>query len=637
MSEGPLLALDRPAFYEIDTLFTQRLIRWRWVYFALLAILVVVPFNGEWRMGVDSPLYRGVAENLVAGNGYTFAGMKQTQVYPGLPFLLAGLQKLTGANSVVPALIVMNVCALLALWVTYKLILTRYPMWIAVVVTCGVAMNVKFVQQAQEVMTDMPHLLGIVTAMLGWEMLRDARRRRDWLRGGAVLVVGLTLAAVMRPTFWVLAVALVLTCLWNILRRRELRSIVVLSALAMVVLLTVTLDPRVRGLNLLQGGYEHELVSMLGRMGTRMAQNAPGVFGIEITEAFFNEPLGYFAWPLVAMLIVGAAMVMRRQPLWGLQFFILTSVTLVLSDVPRYYIIVLPTLWVGYTLVLLRLTTWIRPYARDWTLFAMFSLANFLNLAGVAALVYEQHRPGDFLTNYRDGSYVRYVKMARIVREKVPADARVVGPYANLLTYLSGRTVLSGRMMGFDENALGKYPSLLAKHNPTYMIGPADRSFAEKDAALASLIDHGVVQPIRVVDSVHDKSGSLWLAEAKVIVPTVYWKTLPTTRPMVIAQRPKRELVLTPEKRAYLERLKRRERDKERAAYRARVEKRRILAEREAARKAAREKAAATQPATQPTTQPTTRPSTQPVSIRIDLRDIGAMWWPVSPRDAAHT
>ena len=88
--------------------FTRWLGRWRHVFFILLVLFILIPFNGQWRLGLDSSIYRGVAQSLATGHGYTFAGRAQTQVYPGLPFLLAGLQKITGSASVIPPLIVMN-------------------------------------------------------------------------------------------------------------------------------------------------------------------------------------------------------------------------------------------------------------------------------------------------------------------------------------------------------------------------------------------------------------------------------------------------------------------------------------------------------------------------------------------------
>jgi hypothetical protein len=42
------------SFLDLDTPFTRWLVRWRWVFFVILATMIVVPFNGQWRLGIDS-------------------------------------------------------------------------------------------------------------------------------------------------------------------------------------------------------------------------------------------------------------------------------------------------------------------------------------------------------------------------------------------------------------------------------------------------------------------------------------------------------------------------------------------------------------------------------------------------------
>ena len=60
-----------------------------------------------WRVGVDSALYRGLARSLVRGDGYVFAGEHHKHAYPGLPLMLAGIEKLVGESPAWPlALIV---------------------------------------------------------------------------------------------------------------------------------------------------------------------------------------------------------------------------------------------------------------------------------------------------------------------------------------------------------------------------------------------------------------------------------------------------------------------------------------------------------------------------------------------------
>jgi hypothetical protein len=616
-----MLEPDHP--YDLRTPFTAWLVRWRMVFFALVALLVIAPFNGEWRLGVDSALYRGVAENLAAGNGYTFAGLPQKQVYAGLPFLLAGLQKITGGNNVVPVLIVLNVMALLTLWATYQLIKLRYPLWIAVVVTCGVAMNVKFIQHAHEVMTDTPFLLGCVLAMLGWELLDGRTTLRGKTGATLLLIIGLFVAAMMRPTFWVLALAWVLTCVWNIVRRREKRSMIALGVIGIVCVLVAAIDPRVRGLNMLQGGYERELLELAQHFREQIAVNGPRLFRIEMPEALFNEKLWLFGVVMAVLMLVGAAMVTRRQPLWGLQVFILTAVMLLLSDVPRYYLMVLPTLWLGYVLVLVRILRSLSQRQIDFALFVMFSLANFPNLGGLG-LIYEQHQPGPFIEHYHRGEYVRWKAMAEVIRKHVPPETCVVGPRANLLTYLSGRCVLSGRLMGFEINGVTKYPALVAAHKPAFVVGPLV-DYRYSDDPVHRLLDKGVLRPQVLVDRVIDRPGTpeemiMWLATLEVIAPAPDWRSFPSTRPVVQSNKPPRRAprpMVSPEERERRELKARRERKRIRLERQERIDRRERNERR--LRKQRRQ-------STQPTSQPASMPAATSEGYRVPLHDLGMLW-----------
>src|SRR6185437_2264707 len=89
ISPVPRRGLDA-LIWAPPTPFTRWLERWRYLFFIGLVLFLVAPFNGQWRLGLDSSIYRGVAQSLANGQGYTFAGRAQHQVYPGLPVILAG-------------------------------------------------------------------------------------------------------------------------------------------------------------------------------------------------------------------------------------------------------------------------------------------------------------------------------------------------------------------------------------------------------------------------------------------------------------------------------------------------------------------------------------------------------------------
>lgn len=503
----------------IQSPFTLALERYRKVFFALLVLPYLAAFNGQWRIGLDSAIYRGLAESLSEGRGYSFGGIAQHQVYPGLPALLAGIDRATGSRLVVP-LLLMTAAALLTLALVYHLLLRHVPRWVAVVVTCGVAMNTQFVQQSQELMTDTPFLLGMTAALFGWELLRSADSRWGIARAMVVLLLGLALAASMRPTFWVLAIAWAGVCGWRVVRHRDQRAALALASLVAVWLLVVSVDPRFTGMNVFKGRYEAEAFSRLQEASSALQENWREVLGGRFTEAFFNQPLYPFAQVFTAFLLVGSALMLRRQPLWGLPVFLIFAVTLLMSDVPRYYMMVLPFVWLGYVLVLCEL---VRRLPRRWAtgvLFTAFSLANFLNLAGVGKLILEQHNH-DFLKHYKDGSYVQVVALAGMIREHVKPDEGVIGPYSSILTYLSGRVVLGGREL-LSLQPVSQYPRLVASVKPAYLVGP-NTLYKKKDGPMYRVLDRGIVLPGRLVAGSHD----LWIAEALVTVPAGDWRELP--------------------------------------------------------------------------------------------------------------
>ncbi|HTL29096.1 MAG TPA: phospholipid carrier-dependent glycosyltransferase, partial [Tepidisphaeraceae bacterium] len=183
---------------------TDAIVRYRKVFFFGIALLYLISFNGRWRIGLDSSIYRGLGHNLATGKGYVFGESAPHQVYPGLPMALAGIERFISDSVFFPIapVLLMNACALLTLIVTYKLMRLHFPQWVAVAVVCGVAVNERFLQHANEILTDVPFLLGVVTALYGWSLLRLTTDRKKLWKPILILVVGVALAAVMRPTFW---------------------------------------------------------------------------------------------------------------------------------------------------------------------------------------------------------------------------------------------------------------------------------------------------------------------------------------------------------------------------------------------------------------------------------------------------
>src|SRR5437016_2721388 len=150
--------------------------RWRWAFFALVGLLMVLAFNGQWRVGRDSAAYRGLSHQLVTQGRYQFrdrssgaAADQQDIRYPGMPRLLAVVERAFGRSDVAADLLV-GIFAVLTLLLTYRLTRSSpsLPAWLAVAVVFGMGTNGRFLEHANEVLSDVPFLATVVLSLLAF-------------------------------------------------------------------------------------------------------------------------------------------------------------------------------------------------------------------------------------------------------------------------------------------------------------------------------------------------------------------------------------------------------------------------------------------------------------------------------------
>src|SRR5688572_28217251 len=174
---GLVRTLAAPPLAPLSTLInkpTNDFVRQRAIWFGIVALLFLLAFNGEWRVGRDSAIYRGLAHHLATGRGYTFGIFGSKTVYPGYPLLLAGIEKVFGRGALVPLIVTLALTAA-SMVMTYRLIALRYPQWMAVGVVVLLGFNSWFLELSAELLTDVPFFLGVVLALYGWERLRLGR------------------------------------------------------------------------------------------------------------------------------------------------------------------------------------------------------------------------------------------------------------------------------------------------------------------------------------------------------------------------------------------------------------------------------------------------------------------------------
>lgn len=525
-----------PAEQALQLGWTDALVRHRRAVFVGLFLLYIFSFNGIWRVGMDSALYRGLGHSLAIGEGYQFNGKPHDHAYPGLPLIFAGLERLFGVTPV-PALVLSTILACVAVVLTYRLTATSYPKWVAVLVTLGVGLNARFVQLSQEMLTDMPFFVAVLAVMLMFEKLRDAEG--SWKRAAIVftILLGLVAAALLRPVFWAFAGAWVLAFLWIAVRtssRANRFGVIGLGAVLGSFVLIVVIDSVAGFAGWINGLYVREIA--------HRATEPSGVLidgdilrGQDINEAFFAQSMSPGAPIWSGLLMAGVVLVALRRPVWAAPFFALFAATLAASSDPRYYLPVMPLLWLGFILVLARITVRCPPKVQGYVLalpvLAVIGLnmgrnVNFLieqKTADLASLR-GQDREAAFYTVYSNGSTPLIDRMAKLILENTGPDDRVIAPGCRIIAYKTGRHVV-GQMELFDSVPITQIPAELAKHQDYLIVGPGTH-FKQNDPLIHRLWLRGVI----VTEQIIARDGELYIASFSVRPVDGDWRELDIRR-----------------------------------------------------------------------------------------------------------
>ncbi|HEV2295389.1 MAG TPA: hypothetical protein VGR35_16180 [Tepidisphaeraceae bacterium] len=659
----PILAEEDGVLRDLAHAYTRH----RKLLFAIAVGFLLIGFNGQWIVERDTSMYRGLGHTLATGQGYSFGEFASSVIYPGLPLILAGLELAFG-DTALPAILLMNLIALATLVMTYRLVRLHFPEWIAVAVTVGVGLNARFVQVAQEIMTDLPFLLGVVLFLYGWERLRLAlapvvatpassppvplqqatqasqgQENRKLLAPVAYLLLGLVIALSMRPTFWILAMAWGLVCVWGVIRgpRKLHATCLLLVFLAGVVFFYF--DPRTRGFNPLGGGYESHFLEKLTRVRATVGRNLPEFFSRQFSEGFFNGRFGFGITHAITAALIGSTYFLFRRGLvlWGLLILCTIVVTVLIEVVPRYYLMILPVMMVAYVLLWRALAIRAGPRWGPAVFTAGVVLFVVPNIVRGTKFIYEQHwkDPG------RRIEWERAIVSAEMIKENVPEGSAALAPGATIVSYLSGRDVYMAREIFPENEDMANYPRYLAAKGVEYAIWPPNK-IRDHEGLIAEMMDRGVIVPTEVVM----REMGLTLAKIKVVVPPdgVDWRDnpvreydwvtttqrRPTSEQIRHQQRLKREAYearVRREKNELKAKLEARRKREAKAARESREVRERIELRRRYEQRLAREarerqaanarrlkrlrQQAATQ-ATQPATQPATAPAaSQPVSM----------------------
>jgi hypothetical protein len=421
-------------------------------------ILYLAGFTGRWRIEPDAALYLSVARNIAEGNGFTYQGRPHNLAYPGLPWMIAGTFKVFGTDVLWPAHVLMLLITLATLALTYRTFRLHADTGIATIVTLGTGLTYTFYPLAHRIMTDMPFLLGVMAFFCGYEAMiqrsRDpshvcAGKWTDW----TLMILGLAIAMVMRPTAWVLLPVVIVIMLAPLLRRGAKSSARWIGILLLLLIVAGTISVivwRSRGtVTTAAGSYEEFVFNLaIHRPGQLLHQiffeRLPHLLDeIMVTGSFaLDLPVGTNIPLAIVLIVLGMALV-RQRLAWGLWVAAMIGIMLAVVAVDRYVVSILPFLvyawWRGMAWVNRRLP---HPWG-DWAFAVLLAMSTIPNTVKTCGVIIEQRRP-NFYAHYKDGRYAALMTMAGHISRHV-GEADVVlsrQNQARVLSYLSRRRVV---------------------------------------------------------------------------------------------------------------------------------------------------------------------------------------------------
>lgn len=482
--------------------------RWRRWLWAIVITYYIVGFTGVWRPEPDAALYMTIGRNLVEGRGYTYMGTVDGLAYPGLPYLWAGVFKVFGTESLfVPHLLMFLLTgATLVLVYAYFRLQTSRPM--AIMVTMNTAVANTLYLCAYQLRNDVPFLFGVMAFLTGYEAVQRRWRGEPHLPATAsagsagapvwglnnrlapwiLLVAGLAIAVVMRPTMWALVGAIVLAGVWSVvrgtLRKRYLAAVLVVVVAAVVAF--YALDPR----KTKSGGGQYEQVAMnwiespVRSLGRVLSPRTIETFGRSTMEAMFGHEIGFVVNSVVTVSFLAVGLyLMKRRPLW--LFYLLGTIAIMLvmagmdvpneegetgQLVPRHFIGALPLLMYLWWRVAIWVEKHTWPRVGMAVVLAMTSVSFGSNFLKDCETVSRQRVYG-YRTSKGATETTSVEEIGRILRDRIDGRGTVVVPHkwARQFVFYSGCKVV-------EATPVLKYQPL---ERPVYVLDRGEQSVAD--------------------------------------------------------------------------------------------------------------------------------------------------------------
>ena len=148
------------------------LCRRRLLVWSLIVLVYLIGVSPMWWPTCDSALYLSLSHSLAEGRGFVYNGAEHTLVTPGLPLVLAGLERVFGrgywAGNMFTAL-----CGLVAVAMVYLSVRRLSDDSIAFAVAVVTALSYQFYVNSHRILTDIPFVT------MFWIMFYACLRRRQ--------------------------------------------------------------------------------------------------------------------------------------------------------------------------------------------------------------------------------------------------------------------------------------------------------------------------------------------------------------------------------------------------------------------------------------------------------------------------
>ncbi len=436
--------------------------RYRWLLWGLTLAFYLAAFNGQWRVQPDAALYLSIGRNLAEGHGYTYLGHVNRLALPGWPLMIAATFKVFGPGTLVPVHVLLLLITLGTLAATYRLFLLHSGRPTAVIVTFGTALTKAFFVYALELWTDLPFAMAAMATLAGYEgtLARPPAGRPS--RGGrwydwSLLIGGLALAVAIRPTGWLLLVAVAIAIATDAVRGRvRMRTLLPVAAGLAVVAVACVFGLRQAYGEALSGTYVQYFVNRLtgvaNPLDRPMTQKLYGLFAWAASDVLFQVRFGFVANAVLSGLVLGLGFGLYRvRALWGLWFTLLLATVLLMvqETLDRYFLPVLPLLVYGWWSAL----AWVdrqpaRGRAWRWAIDGAFLLVlgfgSIANVSKVGGLIGQQ-RSRPFLAGYNQGWYEPVPALSAAIGRRVGPGGLVLikPPYGRVAAFLSRRDVVN--------------------------------------------------------------------------------------------------------------------------------------------------------------------------------------------------